>query len=124
MCLMLSSRMAEGSLLNDLFNATKEPFSDGNVDSKELSWAQRLTFAANKVMKRVKQMKALDLASIVGIDRSFTDRELRMIQSIVQGKALPHHLKDQYYAGMGRASGFLARVGEEIVEVEKEAAPQ
>lgn len=120
----LSSPMAEGSLLSDLFAATRETFAagDAEADSKGLfAWTSRLTSVAGKVTERIKQVNASDLASIVGIDQSFTDRELRMIQSLVQGKALAHHLEDEYYAGMGRASGFLARVGEELVELEETA---
>ena len=67
----------------------------------------------------MKQLKASDLASVLGIQRDYTERELRIIQSLLQGKALAHHLEDEYYAGMGRASGFLARVGEELVELEE-----
>lgn len=72
---------------------------------------------AGKVSDRVKSISASDIASIVGIDQSFTTRELRIIQSLLQGNALAHHLEDQYYAGMGRASGFVARVNEEISEL-------
>ena len=133
--------MAEGSLLSDLFAATRETFAANDDDddttttttntNKEDSssskgglfeWTNRLSSVAGKVTERIKQVNASDLASIVGIDQSFTDRELRMIQSLVQGKALAHHLEDEYYAGMGRACGFLARVGEELVELKEENA--
>jgi hypothetical protein len=72
---------------------------------------------AGKVSDRVKSISASDVASIIGIDQSFTTRELRIVQSLWQGNALAHHLEDQYYAGMGRASGFIARVNEDIVEI-------
>lgn len=123
----ISSPLAEGTLLGDLVTAARESFllanddDDGDCSNTAMgssSWTDKLTLAASKVTERMKQVKASDIASMVGIDQSFTDRELRMISSIVQGKALAHHLEDEYYAGMGRASGFLARVGEELVDEE------
>jgi hypothetical protein len=126
---MLISPMAEGTLLNDLITATREGFAmstianattstTSNGDNEiNVSLLDRLSAMAGKVTARVMNMKASDIASIIGIDQSFTDRELRIIQSLLQGNALAHHLEDQYYAGMGRASGFIALVNEEIVEM-------
>jgi Lipase (class 3) len=117
----LTSPLAEGTLLNDLFTFTQESFaSDGKVETNELNQGSvfdRISSVAVKVSDRLKNLKATDLGTILGIDQSYTDRELRLIQSLLQGKALAHHLEDEYYAGMGRASGFLAQVNEEIVEI-------
>lgn len=117
----LTSPLAEGTLLNDLFTFTRESFvSDGTMelnDTNRGSVLDRVSSVAVKVADRMKRIKATDLGTILGIDQSYTDRELRLIQSLVQGKALAHHLEDEYYAGMGRASGFLAQVNEEIVEI-------
>ena len=120
---MLISPMAEGTLLNDLVTATREGFSLAGTDNAaneskdDVDFISRLSTMAGKVSDRVKSISASDIASIVGIDQSFTSRELRIIQSLLQGNALAHHLEDQYYAGMGRASGFVARVNEEISEL-------
>ena len=120
---MLISPMAEGTLLNDLVTATREGFSlagtenAANESKDDVDFISRLSTMAGKVSDRVKSISASDIASIVGIDQSFTSRELRIIQSLLQGNALAHHLEDQYYAGMGRASGFVARVNEEISEL-------
>ena len=120
---MLISPMAEGTLLNDLVTATREGFSlagtenAANKSKDDVDFISRLSTMAGKVSDRVKNISASDIASIVGIDQSFTTRELRIIQSLLQGNALAHHLEDQYYAGMGRASGFVARVNEEISEL-------
>jgi pimeloyl-ACP methyl ester carboxylesterase len=114
--LPLTSPLAEGTLLSDLINATRDSFSsDVKDESKEVSWTERLQTVAEKVTERIKNIQASDLASVLGIDQSFTDREFRIIQSLVQGKALAHHLEDEYYAGMGLASGFIAKVGEDLV---------
>ena len=119
----LSSPTAEGTLLGDLLSATQEYFAseeDGkSEDEKNVPWTDLLGSVAGKVTERIKHVKASDLASVLGIDRDFTERELRIIQSLAQGKALAHHLEDEYYAGMGRACGFLAQVGEELVELEE-----
>jgi hypothetical protein len=107
----LTSPLSEGSLLADLVEATK------SEDKKD--FFSQFASAASKVTERVKSLSASDVASIVGIDRSFTEREVKIVQSFLQGKALAHHLEDQYYASMGRASGFVANVGEEITELEE-----
>jgi hypothetical protein len=110
----LTSPVAEGSLLGDLWAAANVQTAN---DSEDTSLTTRLSTVAGKVTERIKQVKAADLASLVGIDQRFTDRELRLVQSIWQGKALTHHLEDEYYAGMGLASGFSARVGQDVVEL-------
>jgi hypothetical protein len=54
---------------------------------------------------------------VIGIDKSFTERELQLAQALYSGDALSHHMEDSYYAAMGRAGGFVAVVGEEVVPV-------
>jgi hypothetical protein len=76
----------------------------------------RFSRLASQVTQRLSTITATDLASVVGIDRQFTLREMRMISSILNGQALAHHMEDQYYAAMGRAVGMIARVGEELRE--------
>ena len=109
----LSSPMAEGMLLKDLVEA-----ASATADSETQSWSERLSVVAGKVTERMKSVRASDLASILGIEQDFTEREVRLFQSLLQGKAVGHHLEDQYYAGMGCASGFVARVGEDVTEIE------
>ena len=111
----LSSPTSEGSLLGDILDATKETFEVAEEKSDMFS---KMTNAATKVSQRMRSLSASDIASVVGIDREFTQREVRLIQSLLQGKALAHHMEDQYYAAMGGASGFVASVGEEIRELE------
>jgi hypothetical protein len=43
-----------------------------------------------------------------------------MIQSILKGEALAHHMEDEYYMAFGRACGFDAKIGEELVELLEE----
>lgn len=107
---LLSSPKAPGMLLQELIESSK-----GDSGPREKSWQDQLSEMAGKVSERMKTIKASELANILGIDTSYTEREVKIFQSLLQGKAVSHHLEDQYYGGMGKACGFLARVGEEIV---------
>ena len=55
---------------------------------------------------RLSQVTMSDLASVVGLDRSYTDRELQIARSVLKGEALAHHMEDSYYAAMRRAIGM------------------
>lgn len=138
----LSSPMAEGTLLNELWEGLDE-------EKEESTWTDKIGILAGRVTDRMKTIKAEDLASIVGIDKSWTNREIRLIQSLFAGEAIQHHLEDKYYAGrfclaafvccvsqnhlytilflnqgMGRASGFVTVVGEEITELGDELSDE
>ena len=105
----LTSPLAEGTLLADLYNATRETFSE----ESPLSW-EKITRAASKFSDRFRTIKAVDVTSILGIDKDFTEREMKMVRSIFAGEALKHHMEDEYYSAIGRACGFIARIGENI----------
>ena len=66
------------------------------------------------ISNHLKSFSASDVASIVGLNKNYTDRELKIIQSVFTGEALAHHMEDEYYQAMGRACGFMALVGKEI----------
>jgi hypothetical protein len=108
----LSSPLAPGMLLQELVEATKQ---DESVGETPKSWTDRFASVAGKVTERIKTIKPSELTNILGIDTSFTDREVRIFRSLLRGKAVSHHLEDQYYGGMGKAGGFLARVGLDII---------
>lgn len=125
----LTSPLAEGSLLSDLMETTRDLLADETTDTSasggisagwSASW-NKWTATATKVSQRFQSLTATDVASVLGLQREFTTRELELVQALLQGKALAHHLEDEYYAGMGRATGFLARVGEDVVEFPEEA---
>lgn len=111
----LNSPIGEGTLLGDLIKATVGDEVDGKEQQNVGNIFGRFSSAAAKMSERVKNIKASDLASIVGIDREFSEREFKIIESFAKGKAFANHMEDDYYAAMGRASGFKTRVGEEIV---------
>jgi hypothetical protein len=110
----LASPTAEGSLLGDLLALTKGDDSQkkepGQVSDQVGGWA-------SKFQKWLSTITASDITSVIGIDKSFTEREFQLAQALYSGDALAHHMEDAYYAAMGRAGGFVAVVGEEVVPV-------
>jgi len=107
----------EGSLLSDLANATSRVFEKDTEVSDGGGIFAKLSVAARQVTNRLSTATSTDVASILGVDRDFTERELNIAKSIFDGKALAHHMEDEYYAGMGRASGFVAKKGKDLVEL-------
>lgn len=112
---VLNSPIAEGTLLGDLISATT---STEEADDKDQGVFGKFSAVTSKWSERVKNLKASDLASIVGIDPEFSEREFKIIESFAKGNALANHMEDDYYAAMGRASGFKAAVGEELTPLE------
>lgn len=112
---LLSSPKEPAVLLQELVETTKSDSSDAK------SWKERFSDMAGKITEKMKTINASELANILGIDTSFTDREVRIFQSLLQGKAVSHHLEDQYFGGMGKAGGFVARVGAEILDDRKKS---
>uniref|UniRef100_A0A7S1DDK3 Uncharacterized protein n=1 Tax=Cyclophora tenuis TaxID=216820 RepID=A0A7S1DDK3_CYCTE len=124
----LTSPLANGSLLADLVDATKGTFfeEDGkknngsasttNIGGGLLSYAGNLGDVAAKVTGRLQSLTPTDLASVLGIDKKFAEREAKIIQSIASGEGLADHMEDKYYSSMGRATGFIAVAGEPLQE--------
>ena len=113
-----------GSLLGDIQDAFKSESEDDGEESFNLSKLSNLKLGslAEKVTGRLQQLSAEDLASVVGIDKTYTQREVKLFQSIVSGAGLSHHMEDSYYQGLGLAGGFGALVGQPLTplaEVEK-----
>lgn len=130
----IASPTSEGSLLGDLLSIAtttndKESSSFDSSDEQKSKTAasnnanNNNPFAGGanavfqKVSERLSKVTASDVASVIGIDKNFSEREIKMIQSFVKGDALAHHLEDSYYSAMGRASGFHANVGDDIVRI-------
>jgi len=94
---VLTSPLARGSLLGDIAASV-----DSGNSTDYLNYISKVTDA---VKERMGTFSASDIPSIVGIDKTFVEREAKIIQSIISGVALSHHLEDQYYMGIGRACG-------------------
>jgi hypothetical protein len=111
----ISNPTSKGTLIGDLMSLTQ-----GDSDSLEAERSlNQLGNLASKFQERLSKVTVSDVASIIGIDKSFSEREIKMIQSLVKGDGLGNHMEDSYYAAMGRAVGFLATVGEEIKEADQ-----
>jgi hypothetical protein len=120
----LTSPLGEGMLLGDLFSAVMKADEENKEADKvevSLKYISKLGEKAGKISKNVadrfQTMTATDLTSIFGIDKKYAEREAAIIQSIVSGDAISHHLEDEYYSAMGRACGFIARVGEPLIPI-------
>ena len=74
---------------------------------------------AEKVTGRLQKLNVEDVASIVGIDKKFTQREVKFLRSIFSGEGLMHHMEDRYYQGMGMCSGYAALPGQELRPLEE-----
>ena len=108
----LTSPLASGALLGDIYDSVKKARESASID-QGYTWGE----IAQSVSGRLSNLTPTDITSVFGIDKKYAEREVKIIQSITSGDAIAHHLEDEYYQGMGRACGFFACIGEEIVEV-------
>lgn len=122
----LSDPLGSGSLLGDIMTSLQDNYGDGdsnysdeNIISTSPFNFSKLGNIAGKVTGRLQQLSAEDVASIVGIDKQFTRREIKFIQSILSGEGLSHHMEDKYYQGMGMCCGFAALPGQELMPLEE-----
>jgi len=111
------SPLGSGSLLGDLLSVVDDSDDEPKNTKKLMDYLKDANKVGNAMKERLETFTAADLSSIVGIDKSFAERETKIIQSILSGEALSHHMEDEYYLAMGRASGFATFVGEEIKEL-------
>mmetsp|Transcript_39166 Transcript_39166/g.58977 ORF Transcript_39166/g.58977 Transcript_39166/m.58977 type:complete len:455 (+) Transcript_39166:1552-2916(+) len=112
----LSNPLSEGALLGDIFSAVKG-VTEPSDDIKQV--ASRLGSVAEKVTSRLQKLSATDITSVVGVNKKFSEREMKIIQSFFNGEAIAHHLEDEYYQGMGLACGYIALVGEDIRPIQE-----
>jgi hypothetical protein len=118
---MMSSPTAEGTLLGDVLKVIRnDKDGSGLVDEQDQKLLSQVGNIASKVQERLSTVTASDITSLLGFDKSFTDRELQMVQALFKGEALAHHLEDSYYSAMGSCTGFVALLGEDIVPVNEQ----
>lgn len=117
---MTASPTADGTLLGDLLKAMKGDETKLK-DDKNQRLLDQVGSVAAKLSERLSAVTAADITSLIGIDKSFTEREVQMVQALLKGEALAHHMEDSYYAAIGNAAGFVSLVGEEIVAASKES---
>jgi len=87
--------------------ASTSTSNDKNKDSAEnnggglSSYMSKFTSVTSAVSDKLKSgITVSDVTSLVGIDKSFTDREFKIIKSFAEGNALAHHMEDEYYAAI------------------------
>ncbi|KAL7540939.1 hypothetical protein ACHAXR_010488 [Thalassiosira sp. AJA248-18] len=116
----LSDPLGSGSLLGDIMNTFQEGKDQEGEESSSSSFnLAKLGNIAGKVTGRLQQLSAEDLGSMVGIDKRFTQREVKFLQSIFTGEGFSHHMEDKYYQGMGMCCGFAALAGQPLVTLEE-----
>lgn len=111
---LTASPTADGTLLGDLLQALKGDESNLNIENSQ-KLLDQVGSIASKVTERLSSVTASDISSLVGIDKSFTEREVQMVNALLRGEALAHHMEDSYYSAMANAGGIIAFVGEQIV---------
>jgi len=118
--------LSEGMLLDDLVKTYNNKVVDSTGSSSSGDASETNNEGGGKssvftqlgaVASRLKNVDVADLTSVVGIDRSYVNRELELAQSLLKGESLAHHLEDSYFTAVGRAVGFNTTVGEDIVPV-------
>lgn len=114
---MMSSPTAEGSLLGDLLKAMNNDEQETLEQANNGKLFAQIGSIASKFQERLSTVTASDLTTLLGIDKSFTEREIQMVQALFKGEALAHHMEDSYYSAMGSAVGFVAMLGKDIVPV-------
>jgi len=112
--------LSEGMLLDDLvksYNANPSAGSSEPTDDegeKTTKTSPNVFDQLGAVATRLQKVDMADLTSMVGIDKSYANREMELAQSFLKGESLAHHLEDSYFTAMGRAVGFNTTIGEEI----------
>jgi hypothetical protein len=104
-------------MVGALANTMKEKLPD---DTNDVATSNPVLMQLGAIANRLTKASVTDLASIVGIERTYATREIQIAQSFFQGEALAHHLEDSYYSALGRSVGLNATIGEEIKEIGKE----
>ena len=114
----LSDPLGSGSLLGDINQIVGG--LQGNEDEGDNSFSfSKLGNMAEMVTGRLQKINFEDITSIVGIDKKFTQREMKFLQSIFSGEGLSHHLEDKYYQGMGMCCGYAALAGQPLTPLEE-----
>jgi len=119
----ITGPLAKGSLIGDIVSAVRDAEGDSksstsNDDGEKQSpiGTEAVAKLASAMQGRLKTFTAADIPSIIGLDKKFVERESKIVQSIFSGEAVGHHMEDQYYIGMGRASDleeqFLVGIGD------------
>ena len=77
----LTSPLEDGSFLGELVKATKEKLKEHDQEEAQIvAYASTLRKMAEAFSDKLQTATFTDIPNVIGIDRKFTERELRMIQ--------------------------------------------
>jgi hypothetical protein len=77
----LTSPLEDGSFLGELVKTTKEKLQEHDeAETQVMAYASTLRKVAGAFSEQLQTATFADIPNVVGIDRKFTERELRMIQ--------------------------------------------
>jgi len=101
---------------------TQCPVRDGNIIATAKTEGTQpdndIPFDAKNMLAQLsdkaQKFSLTDLTSAVGINKDFVERETKVMQSVLSGDALAHHMEDKYYEAVGASCGFVSTVGGEI----------
>lgn len=110
--------MDRAGYLGDIVNTLQEEDDKQEESSSPFNFA-KLGNMAKDVTCRVQQLSAEDVGSVGGIDKRFTQCEMRVFQSIFSEEGLSNHTEDSYYQGMGMCAGFAALPGVDLTSLEE-----
>jgi hypothetical protein len=110
-----SDPLGSGTLLGDIVSSFTGDDNEKENSSFNLTKLSEMT---EKVTGRLKKLTTDDLTSLVGIDKNFSQREIKFLQSIFSGRGLSHHMEDKYYQGMGMCCGFMALPEQELMSLD------
>eukprot|EP00804_Cyclotella_cryptica_P010346 CCRYP_012268-RA/>CCRYP_012268-RA protein AED:0.21 eAED:0.21 QI:1501/1/1/1/1/1/2/180/510 len=111
-----SDPLGSGTLLGDIVSSLQG--DDDGSDNSTFNLA-KLGTISEKLTGRLQKITADDITSLVGIDKNFSQREVKVFQSIFSGRGLSHHMEDKYYQGMGMCCGFVALPEQELMSLQE-----
>mmetsp|Transcript_46903 Transcript_46903/g.77611 ORF Transcript_46903/g.77611 Transcript_46903/m.77611 type:complete len:742 (-) Transcript_46903:731-2956(-) len=65
--------------------------------------AGELGKAGDAIATRIESMSPLEAVSVLGLDDKFVEAEVRLMEALLSGSAIVHHLEPSYFDGMRRA---------------------
>lgn len=129
----LSNPLSTGTVLGDVGEETRSLASNmgstwGKIDAAakmrsrdELRKAVdeglgMLQKSQQSITGRLQKMSAGEALSMFGLDQRFVESELKLIESLAQGKAIEHHLEPSYFVAMTKALDAAQSAGAELGE--------
>ena len=97
---IFSSPLTTGNVLGDVVSIVARSAST----SEKIT--EKLNSAIDGVTGRVNNINSvMELASLVGIDVGYAEREARIMESLVKGEGLADHMEPEYWRAFGGVLG-------------------